>query len=223
MAQVIKVSDELYRLLKEKAAERRITIKEALTETLEEAKTRAAELQSLLTQKIRELKTLEANHEGLKERYNREIAGLWKEIRRLRGELFRYRTMAKELSSALEEQKHRHEAAKDRLEEWERTAFAILPLGLINGLLLPDLLERAFDKGLKELLLPLLGGTVGAAVGNHVYGKPGLLIGATVGLLMGEIASYLWHEWRGRGEAALGSPPAVATGNAQVTRFGPGR
>jgi len=221
MAQVIKVSDGLYRLLKEKAAERGVTIKEALGETLREAEEKVAELQTRLAQKVKEFKALQATHEGTRERYNREIAYLQEEIRRLRGELSRYRARVGELSSALEEEKSRRKAVRERLEGWERAAFTILPLGLVSGLLLTDVLDRALDKGLKELLFPLLGGAVGAAAGNHLEGKPGLLIGAAVGLLAGGIASHLWYSWQAR-RRELEVPP-LRSRVVQVTHFRSGK
>ncbi len=219
MAQVIKVSDELYRWLKEKAAERGIPIKEAIGEELQEARAQVEKNQALLAQKERELEALQAMREDERKRHALQIANLKGEIHRLREALSSYRTRVDELSLALELEKRGRKKAEEAGEKWERVAPVLLPLGLVGGAIVTPLLHRAFEEGAKELFLPLLGGAIGAAVGNHLKGELGFLIGAGIGVLAGGIACHLWHNWQEK-EKRLRRSPAMLIGYALVTRSG---
>lgn len=188
MTQAVKVSDELYCLLKERARERGTSIKQALGELLNEAQAQAKELQALLAQKESKLNAFRATYESEKERHALEIASLEEEVQGLRETLFRYRARVEELSASLEKEKVKRKRAEETCENWRWTVSIVLPLSLVAGVALTDTVNRALGGDVKRALFPFLGSLVGAAVGNYLKDGPGLFIGIAAGVIMGELA-----------------------------------
>ena len=188
MSQPIKVEDDFYRFLRERAAAKGITIKEALTDLLQEERKRQEELQSLLEQEEKEFESLlEASREE-KERLENEII-------RLRRELHQQKQRVWRLSSALEQERGTREAVEEEARKWAQLSSLLLPLGVVAGAALFDIYQSLKDNP-EALILPILGGVIGGTIGHNLKGEDGILIGTALGIAAGELVFYLWDWWK---------------------------
>lgn len=196
MSQVIKVDRELYRVLKERARDKGIPIKEALSDLLGEERKKQEELQSLLEQKKKELESLLKTGKAEKERLEHEISVLENEIIRLRKELHQQKQKVEALSSALEGERETREAIEEEAVTWKVASYLLLPLGMVAGAVLFDIYQSLKDNP-EALILLVFGGIIGGVIG-HNKGENGALIGTALGIAAGGLVVYLWDWWKRR-------------------------